>query len=169
MIEFPPGDAAQIDFGAGPKIMDTDTGEIRKTWIFVMTLAWSRDMYAELIWGQSVATWLACHRRAFQWFNGLPTRVIIDNPKCAITKACYHDPEVHLLKPLPDVPPELAVWSNVKVHGDCHVQFEQCRYSVPHTLVHQSLWLRASDTSVRIYQAHALKAIHPRLKHPGDQ
>ncbi|MCP4994923.1 MAG: IS21 family transposase, partial [Gammaproteobacteria bacterium] len=59
VIEFPPGDAAQIDFGAGPKIVDTDTGEIRKTWIFVMTLAWSRHMYAEFIWDQSVATWLA--------------------------------------------------------------------------------------------------------------
>ncbi len=254
VIEFPPGDAAQIDFGAGPKIVDTDTGEIRKTWIFVMTLAWSRHMYAEFIWDQSVATWLACHRRAFEWFNGLPARVVIDNPKCAITRACYHDPEVqrayadcaeaygfliapcpvrdpqkkgrvesnvkyiknafvplrdfrgmgdanrqlkqwlmavagnrihgttrtqplkrfteteqHLLKPLPDVPPELAVWAKVKVHGDCHVQFEQCRYSVPYTLVHQSLWLRASDTTVRIYQAHELKAIHARLKHPGDR
>ena len=51
-------------------------------------------MYAEFIWDQSVATWLACHRRAFEWFNGLPARVVIDNPKCAITKACYHDPEV---------------------------------------------------------------------------
>ena len=254
VIEFPPGDAAQIDFGAGPKIVDTDTGEIRKTWIFVMTLAWSRHMYAEFIWDQSVTTWLACHRRAFEWFNGLPARLIIDNPKCAITKACYHDPEVqrayadcaegygfliapcpvrdpqkkgrvessvkyiknafvplrefrslgdanqqlkqwlmevagnrihgttraqplkrfaeteqHLLKTLPDVPPEIAAWAKVKVHGDCHVQFEKCRYSVPYTLVHQSLWLRASDTSVRIYQAHALKAIHPRLKHPGDR
>jgi transposase len=43
-------------------------------------------MYAEFIWDQSVATWLACHRRAFEWFNGLPIRVIIDNPKCAITE-----------------------------------------------------------------------------------
>ena len=81
----------------------------------------------------------------------------------------FVETEQHLLKPLPDVPPELAVWATVKVHGDCHVQFEQCRYSVPHTLVHQSLWLRASDTSVRIYQAHELKAIHPRLKHPGGR
>ncbi|MCP4492444.1 MAG: hypothetical protein GY820_34825 [Gammaproteobacteria bacterium] len=27
-----------------------------------------------------VVTWLACHRRAFEWFNGLPARVVIDNP-----------------------------------------------------------------------------------------
>ena len=85
VIEFAPGDAAQVDFGAGPLIVDTRTGELRKSWIFVMTLAWSRHIYAEFIRDQSVATWLACHRRAFEWFNGVPKRVVIDNPKCAIT------------------------------------------------------------------------------------
>lgn len=254
VMEFAPADAAQVDFGAGPRIVDLDTGEYRKTWIFVMTLAWSRHMYAEFIWDQSVATWLACHRRAFQWFNGVPARIIIDNPKCAITKACYHDPQVqraygdcaegygfliapcpvadpkkkgrvesnvkyvknafvplrdfrslhdangqlkqwlmgpagnrihgttrvaplkrfveteqHLLKALPDILPELAVWAKVKVHGDCHVQFELCRYSVPYRLVRQSLWLRATDTSVRVYRDHELKAIHPRLTRPGSR
>jgi len=94
VMEFTPGDAAQVDFGAGPLIVDTRTGELRKSWIFVMTLAWSRHIYAEFIRDQSTATWLACHRRAFEWFNGVPKRVVIDNPKCAITKACYHDPEV---------------------------------------------------------------------------
>jgi transposase len=39
-------------------------------------------------------TWLGCHRRAFEWFGAIPTRVIIDNPKCAITRACVRDPVV---------------------------------------------------------------------------
>jgi len=43
---------------------------------------------------QSSATWLACHRHAFEWFGGIPCRLIIDNPKCAITRACIHDPGV---------------------------------------------------------------------------
>ena len=37
----------QVDFGAGPPITDVHTGEIFKTWFFVMTLAWSRHQYAE--------------------------------------------------------------------------------------------------------------------------
>lgn len=94
MMDYPPGDAAQVDFGAGPKILDTRTGKVVPTWFFVMTLCWSRHQYAELVTDQTVATWLSCHRRAFEWFGGRPSRVIIDNPKCAITKACYHDPEV---------------------------------------------------------------------------
>lgn len=254
VMEFDPGDAVQVDFGAGPLMVDTRTGELRKTWVFVMTLAWSRHMYGEFIWDQSVATWLSCHRRAFEWFNGVPKRVIIDNPKCAITKACYHDPDVQrayaecaegygfliapcpvrdpqkkgrvesnvkyiknafmplrefrslsdanaqlkewlvsvagnrkhgttrkhpltqfkeveqeLLKPLPDVPPEEAVWAQAKVHGDGHVQFEHCRYSVPYLLIRQTVWIRAGDSTVRIYQQHELKATHGRLRHQGGR
>ena len=59
-----------------------------------MTLAWSRHQYVEFVWDQTVATWLGCHRRAFEWFGAVPARLIIDNPKCAITKACVHDPLV---------------------------------------------------------------------------
>jgi transposase len=93
-LEFAPAEAAQVDFGAGPRILDTATGELRKTWVFVMTLCFSRHQYAELIWRQDVATWLACHRHAFEWFNGVPKRLIIDNAKCAIVLAHRRDPEV---------------------------------------------------------------------------
>lgn len=91
---FAPGDAAQVDFGAGPIVPHPHTGEALRTWIFVMTLCHSRHQYAEVVFDQTVATWLACHRRAFEWFGGVPQRVIIDNPKCAITRACHTDPAV---------------------------------------------------------------------------
>lgn len=92
-LDFDPGDAAQVDFGAGPMLTHPD-GKPRRTWAFVMTLAHSRHQYVEFVWDQTVATWLGCHRRAFEWFNGVPRRVIIDNAKCAITKACAQDPAV---------------------------------------------------------------------------
>lgn len=94
MLDFAVGEMAQVDFGSGPVITDRQTGEVFKTWFFVMTLAWSRHQYAEVVRDQSVATWLACHRHAFEWFNGVPRKVRIDNPKCAITKACYYEPTV---------------------------------------------------------------------------
>lgn len=94
MLDFKPGEAAQVDFGTGPVLMDTRTGEYVKTWFFVMTLAYSRHQYLEFVLNQKVETWLGCHRRAFEFIGGVPVKVIIDNPKCAITRACYHDPEV---------------------------------------------------------------------------
>jgi transposase len=93
-MTYEPGEAAQIDFGAGPVLIDPETGKSTKTWFFVMVLCWSRHMYAELVTDQSVETWLGCHRRAFEWFGGVPKQCVIDNPKCAITKACYYEPQV---------------------------------------------------------------------------
>jgi transposase len=92
-LSFEPGEAAQVDFGAGPMLADPQ-GVVRRTWAFVMTLAFSRHQYVEFVFDQSVPTWLGCHRRAFEWFGAVPQRVIIDNPKCAITRACARDPLV---------------------------------------------------------------------------
>lgn len=94
ILEFAPGEAAQVDFGKGPTITDAFTGAVVATWIFVMTLCFRRHMYAEIVADQKLATWLSCHRRAFEFFNGVPRKLIIDNPKCAITRACFRDPEV---------------------------------------------------------------------------
>lgn len=93
-LQFAPAEAAQVDFGAGPVLMDTVTQRERRTWGFVMTLCFSRHQYLEFVFDQTVATWLGCHRRAFEWFARVPQRLIIDNPKCAITRACMHDPIV---------------------------------------------------------------------------
>ena len=84
-LQFAPGEAAQVD---------PAHGELRRTWCFVMTLCFSRHQYVEFVWDQSVSTWLGCHRRAFEWFTGVPARLIIDNAKCAITRACARDPLV---------------------------------------------------------------------------
>lgn len=93
-LDFEPGQAAQVDFGRGPDFVDVLTGLVVKTWFFVMTLAWSRHQFALFVLDQTVETWLMCHRRAFEWFGGVPARIIIDNPKCAITRACTTDPTV---------------------------------------------------------------------------
>lgn len=93
-VEVPPGAEAQVDFGYVGLYLDPATGQMRKTWVFVMTLSHSRHQYAELVFDQSVATWLACHVRAFEWFGGVPAKVVIDNLKAAVTRACFHDPQV---------------------------------------------------------------------------
>lgn len=72
---FPLAEAEQVDFGAGPVLMH-ESGALLKTWFFVMTLCRSRHQYAELVLDQTVETWLACHRRAFDWFGGRVERVI---------------------------------------------------------------------------------------------
>ena len=93
-VETKPGEEAQVDFGYAGTMIDPATGKLRKTWAFVMTLSWSRHQYVEFVWDQKIATFLRCHRNAFEFLGGIPERVRIDNLKAAILKAVFDDPQV---------------------------------------------------------------------------
>jgi transposase len=93
-IETAPGEEAQVDFGAAGRLLDPRDLEVKKAWVFVMTLSWSRHQYVEFVFDQEVATWLRCHRHAFEFFGGVPRRLVIDNLKAAIVRASFHDPVV---------------------------------------------------------------------------
>jgi transposase len=95
-VEREPGEEAQVDFGAAGRMLDESTGQLRKSWAFVMTLSWSRHQYVEFVFDQSVPTWLALHERALSFFGGVPSRLVIDNLKAGITKAAWDDPEVQV-------------------------------------------------------------------------
>jgi len=82
---------------------------------------------------------------------------------------CFQEVEKALLTPLPDVPPQVAIWTKVKVHRDGHVRFETSRYSAPFVLIGQSLWLKATDTVVQLFAAYRLVATHLRLAQPGQR
>ncbi len=88
-VETPPGDEAQVDFGYAGLMHDPRSGTRRKAWAFVMTLSFSRHSYVEFVFDQEVATWLRCHRRAFEWFGGVPRRVVHDYvPRHIIVLMC---------------------------------------------------------------------------------
>jgi transposase len=74
-LVFAPAEAAQVDFGVAPMFEDS-RGAQRRTWVFVMTLCFSRHQYVEFAFDQTVATWLGCHRRAIESFPAVPARLI---------------------------------------------------------------------------------------------
>jgi len=84
---------AQVDFGYAGQIYDPARGCLRKAWLFVMTLCWSRHQYTEIVFDQKVETWIALHIRAFEFFGGVVQRVRPDNLKAAIVRAVTHDQE----------------------------------------------------------------------------
>jgi len=51
----------------------------------------------------------------------------------------FVETEQAMLAPLPNSAPECARWATAKLHGDCHVQVEKCRYSAPWRLVGNDL------------------------------
>jgi hypothetical protein len=66
------------------------------------------------------------------------------------------------LKPLPAIAPDLGTWHRVSVHKDRHAQLERILYSAPFALVGQTLWLRATDAAVALYEDYRHVATHPR-------
>src|SRR5664279_73846 len=82
----------QVDFGSVGQLYDPVTRRIRTAYVFVATLCYSRHQYAELVFDQKVVTWIALHKRAFEYFGGIPKRVIPDNLKAAVLQALVHDP-----------------------------------------------------------------------------
>jgi len=93
-VERKPGEEAQVDFGYAGMMLDPETGELRRAWAFVMTLAWSRHQYVEFVFNQRIETWLLVHRHAFEWLGGVPERIVPDNLKAAVVKACFDDPVI---------------------------------------------------------------------------
>ena len=93
-VERRPGEEAQVDFGYAGKMIDPESGKMRKAWVFVMTLSWCRHQYDEFVFDQKVDTWLRLHRNAFNFFGGVPERIVVDNLKSAIVRNCLgEDPQ----------------------------------------------------------------------------
>ena len=93
-VERAPGAEAQVDFGYAGYLLDEATGARRRAWAFVMTLAYSRHQYVEFVWDQALPTWITLHRHAFAFFGGVPRRVVLDNLKAGVARACFDDPRI---------------------------------------------------------------------------
>ena len=80
----------------------------------------------------------------------------------------FVETEREFLRPLPTRPPELAVWARVKLHPDCHVQFEKTYYSASFRLVRQRLWVaRHRDHSAAVPRPRTRR--HPSSTVPSGQ
>lgn len=93
-METAAGEEAQVDFGYAGLFVDPSSGQTRRAWVFVMVLSHSRHQYAELVFDQRVETWIACHVHAWEFFGGVARRVVVDNLKAAVARACFQDPEI---------------------------------------------------------------------------
>ncbi len=71
------------------------------------------------------------------------------------------------LRPLPERPYQFATWKKARVNIDYHVAFEKHFYSVPHTLVHQEVEIKATERMVEIFHQGKQVALHPRSAASG--
>jgi len=81
-FETEPGQQAQVDWGSFGTILHQERQ--RRLYAFIMTLGWSRAMYAMFTVSTDVTQFLRCHLHAFHYFNGLPREILYDNLKTVV-------------------------------------------------------------------------------------
>ena len=79
-LSNPPGEA-QVDFGFADVWL---AGELTKVALFVMTLPYSDAIFIQAFPRECTEAFLEGHRRAFDFFGSVPTRISYDNSKIAL-------------------------------------------------------------------------------------
>jgi transposase len=86
------GELAEVDFGRLGLVPVPETGKRRTLHALIVTLVHSRHQYVHVCSTQTLADLLAGLEDAWEFFGGVPARVVLDNLKAAITKADRYDP-----------------------------------------------------------------------------
>jgi transposase len=87
------GSEAQIDYGMLGRWLDPVTEKMRRVWAFVMVLACSRHMFVRPVLTMDAWSWLDCHVKAFEYFGGVPERLVPDNLRTGVEKSDLYDPK----------------------------------------------------------------------------
>jgi transposase len=89
------GEQAQIDYGQLGRWLDPVTGKMRTVQAFVMVLACSRHMFVRPVLTMDQRAWTECHVAAFEFFGGVPARLVPDNLKTGVDKPDLYDPKLN--------------------------------------------------------------------------
>jgi transposase len=93
-MECAAGDEAQVDFGAGIPIRQSD-GRLRRTHVFRIVLSHSRKGYSEAVYRQTTEEFLRCLENALHHFGGVPKMLVLDNLKAGVEQPDWFDPELN--------------------------------------------------------------------------
>ncbi|GAA3142721.1 IS21 family transposase [Rhodococcus baikonurensis] len=90
-----PGSEAQIDYGKLGMWFDPALGRRISVWAFVMILACSRKMFVQPVFRMDQTSWNASHVAAFEYFGGVPARLVCDNLKTGVERPDLYDPMIN--------------------------------------------------------------------------
>ncbi len=92
VAEVAPGELAEVDFGRLGPVWDPETERRRIHHALLVTLVHSRHQYVHICASQTLTDLIEGLEEAWTFFGGVPTRVVIDNLKAAVTKADRYAP-----------------------------------------------------------------------------
>jgi transposase len=145
-----PGAEAQIDYGRLGSWLNPATGKKAVVWAFVMVLACSRHMFVRPVIRLDQQAWTECTVAAFEFFGGVPARLIPDNLKTGVEQPGLYDPKIN------------RSYAELAVHYGCLVDparafrpTDKPRVERPMPYVRDSFWRGRQFTSLAQMQAEA--------------
>lgn len=90
-----PGSEAQIDYGKLGMWLDPTSGRRVAVWVFAMILSCSRKLFVQPVFKLDQASWNASHVAAFEFFGGVPQRLVCDNLKTGVDRPDLYDPQIN--------------------------------------------------------------------------
>src|SRR5580704_4246437 len=146
------GEQAQIDYGQLGRWLDPACGKLRTVWAFVMVLACSRHMFVRPVLKMDQRAWTGCHVEAFEFFGGVPARLVPDNLKTGVDKPDLYDPKIN------------RSYAELAEHYGCLVDparavkpRDKARVERPMPYVRDSFWRGREFTSLERMQAEAAR------------
>lgn len=94
VLEFLPGEEAQVDYGQGAPTR-TASGKSARPALFVMTLKHSGKSFRKVVWKTNQAVWAQLHEEAFRAFGGCPAYVVLDNLKQGVLRPDWYEPALN--------------------------------------------------------------------------
>lgn len=89
-----PGEVMEVDFGQLGYVLD-EQGQRRRAFVFSGRLRHSRKAYRQVVYDQKQETFYSCHIHAFEYFGGVPEKVVPDNLKAAVIKRNFFEAQIN--------------------------------------------------------------------------
>jgi transposase len=93
-FEHRAGETLFVDW-TGATVPYLEGGAERQAAVFVAVLGASDYIYAGVYRDMTQGNWLQAHMDAFERIGGVPEKVVPDNPRTGVSRACIYDPELN--------------------------------------------------------------------------
>lgn len=94
-FETDPGEEFQLDYGKMGRLMDPTTGKNRDIYAFIAIASHSRFKFVHFVHKQDQRSFVASNIRMFEFYDGVPERLVIDNLKAGVIKPDLYEPKLN--------------------------------------------------------------------------
>lgn len=96
-ISRKPGEQVEVDWAGDPAyIVDPDTGEVTKVFLFVGVMGYSQYPYVEGFINEQQNAWITAHIHMYEYFGGVAKLLVPDNCKTAVIRnGDWNDPQIN--------------------------------------------------------------------------